>query len=213
MENGETQTLTESPGPNITSWDIESLAVSPDGRHLIFSVNADGSSRLKLIRIDGWKELPMPALPDGRIRRLTFSPDGSRIGFQLETPRLAGDVYSIALGGDENSDDRAAGELTRWTYSETAGLPEEHFIEPDLIRYSSFDELSIPAMYFKPPGEGPFPVIVRIHGGPEGQSRPGFDANLQYWLRELGVAVLVPNVRGSTGYGPRIFAARQWLQT
>ena len=196
LESNELTALTDS-----LAWDIEDVDLSPDGRHLAFSLNVDGASQLKLMQVDGWQERALPALPDGRVRSLNFSPDGRQIGFEIETPRLAGDVFSIKL-----SDSEDAGELIRWTYSETAGLPEQHFVEPTLIRYPTFDEQhgqprQIPAIYYAPEGDGPHPVIVRIHGGPEGQSRPGFDSNLQYWVHELGAAVILPNVRGSTGYG------------
>jgi dipeptidyl aminopeptidase/acylaminoacyl peptidase len=116
----------------------------------------------------------------------------------INSPRSPGDVYSIDLGR------RPA--LTRWTHSEAGGLDTSRFADADLIRYPTFDEVegarrTIPAFVYRPQGEGPFPVVVQIHGGPEAQALPTFSAIRQFWIDELGVAVIAPNVRGSAGYG------------
>jgi len=105
----------------------------------------------------------------------------------------------------------ASGDLTRWTYSEVGGLDTATFHVPELIEYPTFDEVDgerrrIPAWLYKPAGDGPYPVIVSIHGGPEGQSRPTFSSTYQMWLAKLGVAVVIPNVRGSAGYGKSYLA-------
>ena len=95
------------------------------------------------------------------------------------------------------------GKLERWTESETGGLNAATFSEPELVRWKSFDGKTISGFLYKPNARftGPRPVIVNIHGGPEGQSQPGFLGRGNYYLDELGVAVIYPNVRGSTGYG------------
>jgi dipeptidyl aminopeptidase/acylaminoacyl peptidase len=94
-----------------------------------------------------------------------------------------------------------SGGLTQWTQSELGGLNPETFVEPELVEYETFDGRDIPAWVYEPQGEGPHPVIVYIHGGPEGQYRPGFSSTFQYWVNELDAAVIAPNVRGSAGYG------------
>jgi dipeptidyl aminopeptidase/acylaminoacyl peptidase len=98
------------------------------------------------------------------------------------------------------------GNLERWTFSEVGGLDTTSFPVPELVTFATFDEVDgqprqIPAWVYKPAGEGPFPVVVSIHGGPEGQARPLFSSTYQMWLKSLGVAVVIPNVRGSNGYG------------
>jgi dipeptidyl aminopeptidase/acylaminoacyl peptidase len=98
------------------------------------------------------------------------------------------------------------GRLERWTQSEVGGLEAGNFRIPTLVRYETFDEVdgkprTIPAFYYKPEGKGPFPVVVNIHGGPESQALPTFNPAVQFMVNELGIAVLVPNVRGSSGYG------------
>src|SRR5262249_9145566 len=100
--------------------------------------------------------------------------------------------------------DLKSGRVERWTESETGGLRPDQFVEPELVRIKSFDGLSLSGFLYRPEAAkfpGRRPVLINIHGGPEGQSRPFFQARNNYYLNELGVAILYPNVRGSTGYG------------
>jgi dipeptidyl aminopeptidase/acylaminoacyl peptidase len=97
--------------------------------------------------------------------------------------------------------------LDRWTFSELGGLDPATLVAPSLVRFRSFDGLQVPAFVYKPrAAAGRRPVIISIHGGPEAQSRPGFNTTVQYWVNELGAAVIVPNVRGSDGYGKAYLA-------
>lgn len=100
--------------------------------------------------------------------------------------------------------DVQAAKLDRWTYSETGGIPSQNFVEPKLVQWKSFDDKEISGWLYAPrvkPASGKYPVVINIHGGPEGQSRPGFLGRINYWINELGAVVIYPNVRGSTGYG------------
>ncbi len=140
----------------------------------------------------------LPEIPVGQIYGLNFSPDNKRLGMVLNTPQTPGDIYALNI--EQN-------ELVRWTYSEVGGLMTDNFVTPELIHYETFDKVDgkarmIPAFYFKPKNvTGPVPVLISIHGGPEGQYRPYFSWSTQYYVNELGIAVLAPNVRGSAGYG------------
>jgi dipeptidyl aminopeptidase/acylaminoacyl peptidase len=125
----------------------------------------------------------------------SFSPDDQQLGFTLYRPTAPGDAYSIRL------DD---GRLTRWTFSEVGGLNPDGFVEPKRFQYASFDDRKIPAYYFQPKQASPdkkTPVLIHIHGGPEAQYRPYLSGTTQYYVNELGLAVIAPNVRGSRGYG------------
>lgn len=181
------------------NWDVEGLSLSPDGRTLAYGVNEDGLSKIYLIEARPGAQ-PRPVnLPIGTAGGLEWSPDSSKIGLTISTARSSADAFVY---------DVAAGSLTRWTESEIGGLDPATFVEPTLIRYPTFDQdpatgttRTIPAFVYTPPGPGPHPVVIQIHGGPEAQSRPGFSSTIQYWVNELGIAVIVPNVRGSTGYG------------
>lgn len=177
-----------------TRWDVEDLELSAGGTYLAYTVNADGYSELRVINLRSGKTLKLPALPRGVISDLHFDASGKQLGFVSNGARSAGDVYSITL---------VKRELRRWTTSETGGLDAAQFVEPELVRFPSFDGLSIPAYYYRASASGPRPVLIQIHGGPEAQARPLFAPISEFHLRELGVAVLVPNVRGSDGYGKK----------
>jgi dipeptidyl aminopeptidase/acylaminoacyl peptidase len=100
----------------------------------------------------------------------------------------------------------SAGKLTRWTFSEVGGLSTAEFSEPIVFTFPSSvegmeEQIPIPAFAYLPKGEGPFPVIIHVHGGPENQYRPRFNSDFQMWIDQLGAAVIAPNIRGSLGYG------------
>lgn len=199
------------PGSEVRSisghipWDVTGVEIAPDGRHLAYITNEDGISRLHLLRLPSLEPVALPELPVGILGGARFSPDGKRIALTLNAATSPSDVYVIDIG---------AASLERWTRSEVGGLDAETFVTPTLVRYPTFDQVdgrprTIPAFYYLPEGEAPdggWPVVINIHGGPEGQARPGFSPTFQFLVNELGVAVLVPNVRGSSGYG------KTWLQ-
>src|SRR5690606_5360297 len=121
------------------------------------------------------------SLPPGIISGLTFSPDGRKFAFTLNSATSPGDVWSYDL---------VVKRLTRWTQSEVGGLDTEKFVAPELVTFPTFDKTDsesrqIPAFVYKPHKPGPHPVVVSIHGGPEGQFRPGFNATFQHWVNEL----------------------------
>jgi dipeptidyl aminopeptidase/acylaminoacyl peptidase len=176
------------------TWDIEDYALSDDGRILAYVVNEDGFSKLVVQDFRTRRALPQPQLPAGVVSGLAFSADGSKLGFSLATPTASSDAWSWGV---------TDGKLERWTASELGGLDAKTLASPELVRFPSFDKRSIPAFVYKPklaPGARA-PVIIDIHGGPEGQSRPTFSPIHQQFVGDLGAAVIVTNVRGSSGYG------------
>lgn len=174
------------------NWGVESFDLSADGRTIAYVVNEAGQSTLHLMNVANQRALPAPQLPPGIVSGVTFDRESRRIGFTLNSSTAPGDVYSWDL---------RARRLTRWTQSETGGIPQSTFVMPELISWTSFDGREITGFLYRPRTSGPHPVIVNIHGGPESQFRPGFSSTIQYWVNELGVAVIAPNVRGSSGYG------------
>ncbi len=181
-------------------WDVEDFRIAADGGHIAYSTNEDGIGKLSVLRLPSHERVALPALPIGVIGNFGFSPDGRQLALTLSTATSPSDVYVIALT------DRS---LVRWTRSEVGGLDPADFVEPTLVRYPTFDRIdgkprTIPAFQYRPRraiGNARFPVVINIHGGPEGQARPAFDPTAQFLANDLGVAVLVPNVRGSSGYG------------
>ena len=205
-------------------WDIEGLALSPDGWTLAFTANEDGVSTIHLLDTRTRREIPAPALstrhavhldlgstqqeteppalhlPTGVVTDLRFQRLRNELAFTVSSAKSPSDVYSYDLDTKK---------LDHWTFSEMGGLNPESFQEAQLIRYPTFDQVNgkprmITAFLTKPPAakfRPPYPVLLSIHGGPEGQTRPGFLGRTNYWISELGIALLEPNVRGSTGYG------------
>tara|TARA_Y100000588_G_scaffold356930_1_gene413681 strand:+ start:493 stop:2478 length:1986 start_codon:yes stop_codon:yes gene_type:complete len=173
-------------------WNVTDVTVEPGLGMVAFSTNEDGASGLYLLVGRSYRRYDLPL---GLVGGLEFSPDGTQLGFTLSRPDSPSDAWSMRLPD---------GKLTRWTYSEVGGLDEESFVVPDRIRYKTFDGRQIPAYVFRPAGaskQAPAPVLIHIHGGPESQYRPRFSSLDQFYLNELGLAVIRPNVRGSAGYG------------
>ena len=176
-------------------WDIESFDLSPDGKSVAFAINEEGISRLKFFDFKTRTIKHGPPLPSGVLSGLEWHDTGGDIGFSLTYAQSPTDAYSLEV---------KSGKVTRWTESETGGLDPKIFQQPELIRTPSFDGLSISAFVYRPDPSrfpGPRPSLVLIHGGPESQSRPLFQARYNYLINELGIALVVPNVRGSAGYG------------
>jgi dipeptidyl aminopeptidase/acylaminoacyl peptidase len=179
------------------NWDVEGFSLSPDRRQIAYALNEDGLSQIYTTSAEGARRAVKARLPVGIIGGLQWSPDSRRLGLTINTARSPSDAYVY---------DVSRARLTRWTQSEIGGLNPANFVEPTLVRYPTFDQVNgqqrtIPAFVYRARQAGPRPVIIQIHGGPEGQSRPGFSSTIQYWANELGITVVVPNVRGSTGYG------------
>ena len=166
-------------------WDVTSIEVS--GSKALFTVNEDGRSRL--YRLEGDRRTAVD-IPLGIVSAVEFSPDGARAALTLNRPEAPGDVYVLE-----------GAKLERWTFSEVGGLDPSTFVAPERIEFATFDQRKIPAYYYRAKQTGKAPVLVSIHGGPEGQFQPFFNPMAQFFVVELGAAVIAPNVRGSTGYG------------
>jgi dipeptidyl aminopeptidase/acylaminoacyl peptidase len=176
------------------TWNIESATLSPDGRQLAFVSNENGMSKMYILEVATQKYEPVTGIPSGIIEGLDWSGDSKSLGLTLSTYNASSDVFEYSLETKK---------LIRWTESELGGLDISTMQEPELITWNSFDGKMISGYLYKASSkfEGKRPVIISIHGGPEGQSRPGFQGRLNYYLNELGISIIYPNVRGSTGYG------------
>jgi len=177
-------------------WDVEMFDIAPDSRTIAVVWNEAGVSKLRILDSTSGATIAEPSIPAGVIGGLQFAPWGT-LGFTLSSARSPADAFSF---------DPTGGQVQRWTRSETGGLDPEQNVEPELVRVKGFDGLEISGFLYRPDAArhpGPRPLMVNIHGGPEGQSRPGFQGRNNYLINERGIAIFYPNVRGSTGYGKR----------
>jgi dipeptidyl aminopeptidase/acylaminoacyl peptidase len=178
-------------------WDIENFSLSADGQRLVAVANNNGGDEVHLFDAVSGKELARPDVAGGSFGGGEWhDAQHSTLGFSLNSPQSPGDVYSL---------DAKTGKTERWTVaSAPAGVKPETFISPELVQIKSFDGLTVSGWLFLPDAAkfpGKRPVLVSFHGGPEGQSTVHFMGRYNYFLSEMGVAVLMPNVRGSSGYG------------
>ncbi len=171
--------------------EVEEVAVSTDGT-LVFSTNEAGYSRAYLVRGRRAEALP---LPEGVLHDLRFAPGkGEVLFFSLESPTSPADVWAFSL---------KTRKLVRWTKSEVGGVDTRRLVAPKLVRYVTKDGLSLSAFLYLPsevPVGTQVPVVLALHDGPSAQERPVFRWDYQLLL-EHGLAVLAPNLRGSTGFG------------
>ncbi len=177
------------------AWDGEELVVSEDGKRLVVSFNVEGFSELRCWDLTSGRLLPAPKLKPGVLSNLMFRPASHEVGFSLNSEDSASDAWSADLDG---------GAVTRWTNRTAKPKKEIPSPDPVITRVTSFDGLSIPALVYYPDAKkfpGKRPALMIFHGGPEGQSRPGYRGSFHFYLNELGVALIYPNIRGSTGYG------------
>ncbi|WAC25298.1 prolyl oligopeptidase family serine peptidase [Blastomonas sp. SL216] len=192
IATGKMTTLSREPG-----WDVEAYDLSPDGATVAYTLNEDGYSRVILMPLAGGGQAASPALPRGVVTALSFSPDGRQLAVGLSNATTAGDVWAVDMGSMA---------ITRWTQSEPGELDVAKLVEPQLVRFTSFDGLTVPAFVYRPKNAAPdakLPVIIDIHGGPEAQTRPSWNPGAQYFADVLGAVVILPNVRGSDGYGTK----------
>lgn len=174
--------------------DVEHVALSTNGRVLVWSVNDGGASRLAARDLAAETQLRVPELPAGVITALEVSAEGDFAVLLFSTPTKPQNLVHLDL---------RTGEVRWLTHSQPAATNVGTFVEPDLIRYPAEDGLEIPAYLYRPPSTTELlPVVLAIHGGPALQERPFYsnDGFFQYLVRH-GVAVLAPNIRGSSGYG------------
>lgn len=184
-------------------WDVEQADLSEAGGRLAWSVNEDGYSVLHVREEATGQELRLPDIPRGEVQDLVLSPDGRRLALKLTTGARTPDVYVVDL-------DSAT--LTQITSSFLGGISVEDLVEPELVRIAG-EGGPIAAWLYRPTNAtGRMPAVLYIHGGPEAQERPIYSGLLQYLLAR-GVAVLAPNIRGSTGYGRdwQVAIQRDWM--
>ncbi len=181
-------------------WDITGTYFSRDGRYRVTTINQDGSTVVRITEVSGDKIVTLPKLPGGEIRGVTFSKTGAKMAFYLNGDRSPSNLYVFDLKS------RATKQLTQSLSKE---INPADLVEAEVVRFKSFDGMVIPNIYYKPKNASAankVPAVVYVHGGPGGQTRRGYNAQIQYLVNH-GYAVLGINNRGSSGYGKTFFAA------
>ncbi len=176
-------------------WDVSNPSLSADGRTLAVQVNADGREEIRWFNTATGAERSPPQAPKGNIGHMEFHPQLPLLAFSVDSSRGPGQLQVV---------DANTGALTAWSQTTVpAGISFAGMREQQVERFKSFDGLTVSAIVQRPPARfaGKRPVVILIHGGPEGQSKVAFNGRWNYFSNELGVHLVEPNVRGSTGYG------------
>lgn len=175
-------------------WNISGYDLSPDGTKMVFSTNEAGLSKVYMLNTLTNQYEAIKEIPQGSVGGMEWHENGEDIAYNYSTAASSSDIYVFNIKTRKTE---------RWTESELGGLVSSQLNDAKLIKWKSFDGTEISGFHYKPAAKftGKRPVMIVIHGGPEGQSTPGFQGRNNYYLNELGVAIIYPNVRGSTGYG------------
>ena len=176
------------------AWDLMGAWYSRNGQYRLSSVNQDGSTVLRIVDAKTGKPLPLPKLPGGEMRGAVFSDSGKLLAFYINGDRSPNNLYVYDLKT------KKANKLTESLNKE---INPDDLVEAEVVRFKSFDGTVIPSIYYKPKGASltsKVPAVVFVHGGPGGQTRRGYSAQIQYLVNN-GYAVLGINNRGSSGYG------------
>lgn len=181
-------------------WDVSGASATEDERRLALQINVDGRDELRLFDGQSLKELPAPRIPEGAVGSTAYHRRSGELAFSLSNAQGPSQLYTL----DE------AGRTQAWTRPYAPpGVDTRQFAGQEIVRWKSFDGLGISGLLSRPDAKrfpGKRPVIIAIHGGPEGQATVGFLGRNQYYVNELGIAFLQPNVRGSEGYGKSFLA-------
>ena len=180
-------------------WDISGGDVSADGRTLVLQANADGRDEMHWVDTRSWKELPLPKVAAGSVGSTRFHPSLPLLAYSVSSPKGPSQLYVL--------DDKGVSQP--WSKAAVpAGIDTQAFADTEIVRWKSFDGLPISGLMNRPPAhfKGKRPVLISIHGGPEGQATVGFLSRWQYFVQELGLVLIQPNVRGSSGFGKSFLA-------
>ena len=181
-------------------WEVSNYTLSKDQSKLVFETNESGLNKLYLMDTSSKKYSEIKGLPIGLINNIDFTEDGKSLFFSQSTYDSSSDIYRLDL---------ASKNIERWTDSEQGEMAKSEMAQPKLIEWTSFDNMKISGFYYPASKKftGKRPVLINIHGGPEGQSMASSLGSGNYYTNEMGVAIIYPNVRGSSGFGKTYIAS------
>ncbi len=180
-------------------WNVEGYTLSEDKKQMVFTTNEGGSNKLYVMNMGAKTFKEVKGIPIGLIGGTAFTKDGQYLFFTQSTADSSADVYRLTLKSNK---------IERWTESELGEMQKEDMSAPKFIEWNSFDNMKISGFYYPASAKftGKRPVMINIHGGPEGQSMASFLGSNNYYTNEMGVAIIFPNVRGSSGFGKTYIA-------
>jgi len=180
-------------------WNVENYTLSEDKKTIVFITNEAGLNKMYLMKASDKSYTAVKNIPIGLIGGVSFTKNNQSLFFTQSTAQTASDVYKLNL---------ATGTIERWTESELGEMQQSDMSVPKFIEWKSFDNLKISGFYYPAAAKftGKRPVLINIHGGPEGQSMASFLGSNNYYTNEMGVAIIFPNVRGSSGFGKTFIA-------
>ncbi|WP_372775007.1 alpha/beta fold hydrolase [Mangrovibacterium sp.] len=181
-----------------TNWDVMYSYLSENEKYRVIAINEEGKNNLKIMNNVTGEEVALPEIPDGDVMAVNISKSESLARLTIGTSKAPADIYVYNF---EN------GELKKLTNSLNPAINPDDLVAAEVVRFSSFDGLEIPAIYYKPLVASPknkVPSLVWVHGGPGGQSRVGYFSLIQYLVNH-GYAILAVNNRGSSGYGKSFY--------
>ena len=172
--------------------ELDQYEITEDGKTAALVWNVGGRSELAFLDLATGKETPGPKLPGDLVGGLDFSADGRQLALTIAGSTRPADVWVL---------DRASNEIRQVTFSPHAGVALESLVAPELVQLKAPDGVPFSGWLYRAAGkQGPGPVVLSFHGGPEGQERPNFNSTYQALLAR-GISVFAPNVRGSSGFG------------
>ncbi|MFG6431166.1 S9 family peptidase [Roseateles sp. LYH14W] len=181
-------------------WDVSGVTLTEDGSRLAAQFNIDGRDELRFFDTATGKEVAAAAvLPNGTVGTAAYHRARSELAFSISNAQGPGQIYSMGTDG----------KVQQWTRAYSPpGIDTSTFTEQKIVRWKSFDGTTISGLLTPPPAKftGKRPVLIAIHGGPESQAQMGFLGRSAYYVQELGMALIQPNVRGSSGYGKSFLA-------
>ena len=176
-------------------WDVAASDTDAAGSPIALAMNVDGRQELRLFDRTTGAERPQPAVPGGSVTALRFHRGTGKLAVVVNSPQGPGQVHVL---------DPTSGRHVPWTTPAVpAGLDLAQVPDQQIVRWTGFDGRTISGVLSLPPSRftGRRPVLMVMHGGPAAQSKQGWNGRLNYFLLERGIAILEPNVRGSSGYG------------
>ncbi len=181
-------------------WDVSFASFSRDGKYKIIGTNEDGYTVVRITDTSTGELVELPGVPEGTIQGVGISRSESKMKFSVASDSMPSNLYLYEFGSDE---------AIRLTDNLNPEVRTDDLVESEIVRFTARDGMVIPGPLYKPIGAGPdnkVPMLVWVHGGPGGQSRPGYWSEIQFLVNQ-GYGLYAVNNRGSSGYGKTFLAA------